>query len=137
MLSAGRASGALALSVCAAAVMAAPAAAAPVKSPRSDEPFEFRCPGGIVAVVPAPGKGHWTPGFIVGTHRVAVPYRFTFAMRAGDEIVTETVSKKARIPAGAITCIATQTFVVDGVTFANTFGVTVALRGKPGASLGG
>ncbi len=137
MLLAGRAVGALALSACAAAVMAAPAAAAPVKSPQSDEPFEFRCPGETVAVVPAPGKGHWTPGFIVGTHRVAVPYRFTFSLRAGDEIVTETVSKKGKIPAGAITCIATQTFIVDGVTFANTFGVTVVVRGKPGANFRG
>src|SRR4028118_1017238 len=97
----GRTVGSLALSAFAATALAAPATAAPVNSPERGEPFAVACPSGDVAVVPAPGNGNWTPGFIVGTHQVFVPYRFTFS-QTGEEPFT--VSKRAQLPRGAITC---------------------------------
>jgi hypothetical protein len=112
-------------------VLAAPAVAAPVNSPKAEQPFTVSCPGGDVAIVPAPGNGDFTPGFIVGTHKLLIPYRFEFTLTAGGQTFTETESKKAPIPANAITCTATGTFTEDGTTFTFTVSVVGVVRGKP------
>jgi hypothetical protein len=111
-------------------VLAAPAVAAPVNSPRSEQ-FTLSCPGGDVAIVPAPGNGIFTPGFIVGTHKLLIPYRFTLTATGGGQIFTKVNAKKAPVPANASTCTSTSTFTEDGVTYTSTFAVTGVVRGKP------
>jgi hypothetical protein len=122
----------LAGSASAAALVAAPAMAAPVKSPQA-ETIQVSCPSGPVAVVPAPGNGNWTPGFIVGTHQLLIPYRFVFTVTdaSGTVIESETDAKSAPIPASAITCTFGETFTEDGQTFTFTGTVTGVVRGKP------
>jgi hypothetical protein len=122
----------LAGSASAGALVAAPAMAAPVNSPQA-ETIQASCPGGNVAIVPAPGNGDWTPGFIVGTHRVVIPYRFVFTVRdaSGAVVESDTQAKSAPIPRGAITCTFAETFTEDGQTFTFTGTVTGVVRGKP------
>ena len=121
--------GALA-SAAATALCAAPAGAAPVHSPQA-EPLTVSCPGGDVVIVPAPGNGAFTPGFIAGTHRLLIPYRFTFTVSGGGQTFTDVEAKKAPIPRDAITCTFSETFVEDGITYTFTGTVTGPVRGKP------
>lgn len=120
--------------LCAGAVLlGAPAAtAAPVKSPQAQEPILVQCPGGELQIVPAPGRGTFTPGFIVGTHRLIIPYQFQFTVTVNGQVVeSETETKgNARIPSGAITCTFRDTFRSgpDIVTFTGT--VVGVIRGK-------
>lgn len=120
---------AVATAAAAVAVAASPAAAAPVNSPRAEE-LIATCPGGDVAIVPAPGNGTFTPGFFVGTRQLLVPYRFTFTFSDGEETITETVSKKAPLPRGAITCTFSETIEEDGQVFTFSGSVVGVVRGK-------
>lgn len=116
----------------AAALFAAPAAvAAPINSPKT-ETFTVTCPGGDVAIVTPPGNGTFTPGFIVGTHQLLIPYRFTFTVTIGGQTFTETEAKKAPLPADNITCTFSETFTENGQTgtFTGTVMAVVGGRGK-------
>ncbi|QIK66657.1 hypothetical protein G7072_10180 [Nocardioides sp. HDW12B] len=115
----------------AASLAAAPASAAPTSSPQV-VPIAATCPGlGEVSIVPPPGGGEWTPGFIAGTGKVLVPYVFTFTFSDGETTETETIAKRGALPAGSITCSFGETFVEDGVTYTFTGTATGPLRGKP------
>ena len=118
------------LAAAAVAVLARPASAAPVNSPRAEE-ILVTCPRGDIGVVSAPGNGDFTPGFIVGTHQVLVPYRFVFTVTGGDRTFTVTEAKKAPLPTNTITCTFTGKSVVDGTSYTFTGTVTAVLRGKP------
>ena len=105
------------------------AQAAPVKSPVT-APLKLTCPQplGKVTIVPPPGMGEWVPGLFVGTHKVLVPYRFIYTFDG----VTETVTKKAPMPAGSMTCTFGGTFVDEnGATVTFSGSATGPLRGKP------
>lgn len=98
---------------------AAPASAAPLHSSNT---FQAMCPSpyGTAQIVGTPGNGHgrFTPGFVVGTHQLGVPY--VVAPLGGP-----TLSKHAPLPAGAVTCtlVAPNGAVIGSVT--------VAVHGKP------
>lgn len=98
---------------------AAPASAAPLHSGNT---FTAVCPApyGTVHVVGTPGngEGRFTPGFVVGTHQLGVPYVVaTFGQ--------PTVAKAGPLPASAITC---TLLAPNGTAFGT---VTVVVRGKP------
>lgn len=120
-----------AIGIVTALLAAAPASAAPTSSPQV-VPIEASCPGlGDVSIVPPPGNGDWTPGFIAGTSKVLVPYVFTFTFSDGETEETETIAKKGPLPAGSVTCSFDETFVEDGVTYSFVGTATGPLRGKP------
>jgi hypothetical protein len=97
----------------------APASAAPL---HSGTVFGADCPGfGTVQVVGTPGNGHgrFTPGFVVGTHQLGVPYVLEFPGQPVE-------AKKAPLPADAVRC---AILGPDGTTVVGY--VTVAVHGKP------
>ena len=106
--------------------------AAPVNAPKA-EPLTVKCDNGLgtFTIVPAPGNGEWTPGFLVGTRKVLVPYRFTFTFSDGTTTETESTLKKAPLPANSVTCSFGDSFTEDGVTYTFTGTATGPLRGKP------
>ena len=108
------------------------ASAAPVSSPRA-ETFEIDCGTlGTFLIAPPPGNGEWTPGLFVGNHKVLVPYRFTYTFQVGDEApMSETISKKAPMPARSVTCSFGDSFEEAGVVFTFAGTATGPLRGKP------
>lgn len=118
----------------ASATLVAPtASAAPSSSPQT-VPIESSCPAlgeGTFTIAPPPGNGDWTPGFIVGTDQVLVPYVFTFTFSDGTTTETETTAKKGPLPAGSVTCTFGETFVEDGVTYTFVGTATGPLRGRP------
>jgi hypothetical protein len=97
---------------------AAPASAAPL---HSGDRFVAACPapyGTVPAVgTPGNGQGRFTPGFVVGTHQVGVPYAVTTP--------NGSFAKAAPLPADAVVCTLLTT---DGVPFGT---VTVVVHGKP------
>ena len=114
------------------AVGATPALAAPVNSPKTEE-FPVTCPSGPVVVVAPPGNGDFTPGFLVGTHQVFIPYRFVFLATdaSGNVLEQGTDEKRAPIPSGAITCTFGGTFTEGDITITFTGSATGVIRGKP------
>jgi hypothetical protein len=115
------------------AAVGAPAFAAPVNAPNT-ESFPVNCPalGGSVVILVPPGNGNFSPGFIVGTHQVVVPYKFVFTLSSGGTVLhTETIAKKAPLPAGAFVCTFSGSETQDGVTTTFSGVVTAVLRGKP------
>jgi hypothetical protein len=95
----------------------APASAAPLQSPNT---FGADCPGfGVIQVVGTPSNGHFTPGFVVGTHALGVPYVLEFAGQPVE-------AKPAPVPADAVRC---AILAPDGTTVVGY--VTVAVHGKP------
>jgi hypothetical protein len=112
--------GAAGLALTAAGLLsAAPASAAPLHSGNT---FGAMCPSpyGTIQVVGTPGngQGRFTPGFVVGTHLLGVPYSVT-------TLGGPTLSKAGPVPKGAITC---ALLGPDGSVVGS---VTVAVRGKP------
>jgi hypothetical protein len=100
-------------------VAATPTQGAPLGSSNT---FGAICPSpyGTVQIVGTPGNGQcrFTPGFVLGTHQLGVPY----AVAINGE---PAVQKAGPVPAGAVTC----TLVApDGTAFGT---VTVVVRGKP------
>jgi hypothetical protein len=117
------------------AFIAMPAQAAPVNSPRISGTLFANCSGvGVVEVVSPPANDHanFTPGFVVGTHTVAVPYVFDFVISTGGTVVQHEHAAKAAIPKNAVRCtVDLGTFTVGGITYTGTGYVIVAVHGKP------
>ena len=114
--------------LCAAAV---PAWAAPFNAPGT-EPLTLTCPGDVpTMIVSPPGNGSYTPGFLVDTHQLLIPYSFSFTITSGDESESFAQAKKAPVPSDAFTCTINESGVEDGVPFSFTGSVVVTLRGKP------
>jgi len=115
-----------------AALVATPGLAAPVNAP-GVAPITATCPGGDVAIVPPPGHGQWTPGFLEGTHQLLIPYQFAFEVTDSSGAVVDsfTDTKGASIPEGAITCTFSNTVTQDGQTFTVNGQVVAVVRGKP------
>jgi hypothetical protein len=115
-----------------AALVATPGMAAPVNAP-GVAPITATCPGGDVVILPPPGHGQWTPGFLEGTHQLLIPYQFAFEVTDSSGAVVDsfTDTKGAPIPKGAITCTTSDTFTEDGETFTVDGQVVAVVRGKP------
>ena len=115
-----------------AALVATPGMAAPVNAP-GVAPITATCPGGDVAILPPPGHGQWTPGFLEGTHQLLIPYQFAFEVTDSSGAVVDsfTDTKGASIPEGAITCTFSNTVTQDGQTFTVNGQVVAVVRGKP------
>jgi hypothetical protein len=101
------------LGACAATVLVAPAAQAdPSNSPQA-ETLSVVCDGTPVTVTVV-GNGDFTPALMEDGRGVFIPYQFEFTS-AGE---TQTLTKKAPLPADYTTCTATIddfTLVVKGV----------------------
>jgi hypothetical protein len=106
--------------------------AAPVNAPGVVS-IPATCPGGEVVIVPPPGGGQWTPGFLEGTHQLLIPYQFEFVVTDSSGTVVDSFAetKGAPIPEGAITCTFSDTVTEDGETFTVTGEVVAVVRGKP------
>ena len=115
-----------------AALGATPGMAAPVNAP-GVAPIPATCPGGDVVIVPPPGGGDWTPGFLENTHQLLIPYQFAFVITDSSGAVVDsfTQTKGASIPEGAITCTFSNTVTQDGETFTVNGQVVGVVRGKP------
>jgi|SRR5215212_3075130 len=114
-----------------AALVATPGMAAPVNAP-GVAPITATCPGGDVVILPPPGHGQWTPGFLEGTHQLLIPYQFAFEVTDSSGAVDSfTDTKGASIPEGAITCTFADTVTEDGQTFTVNGQVVAVVRGKP------
>lgn len=94
----------------AATLAAAPAALA---APSTGGTYTLGCTNGATYTVTTiagsnadQSRDDFTPGFIVGTHQVIVPYQFTFTATntATGETQSFTSAKHAPIPAGAVDC---------------------------------
>jgi hypothetical protein len=115
-----------------AALGATPGMAAPVNAP-GVQSIPATCPSGEVVIVPPPGGGQWTPGFLEGTHQLLIPYQFVFVVTdsSGAVVESSTETKGASVPAGAITCTFSETFTEGGETFTVDGQVLAVVRGKP------
>lgn len=119
------------------ALLGTPAAiAAPVAnhSPHSGGVFVVMCPFGDVSIVSPPNEADFTPGFDVDSHRLAIPYRFTFTATdaSGTVVFDEALAKKAPLPPDAVTCTFGNQFTDESgqvLTFQAT--VVLVVRGKP------
>ena len=80
-----------------AALGATPGMAAPINAPGVVS-IPATCPDGEVVIVPPPGGGQWTPGFLEGTHQLLIPYQFEFVVTdsSGKEVDSFTETKGAR-----------------------------------------
>lgn len=114
---------------------AVPALAAPINShaPRAGDVFPLDCGSlGLVDVVAPPNDANFTPGFIVGTHQLVLPYSFVFTVTSGGQTFTDTMAKKARVPANAVTCTFEGGFNdPDGTSGSFSVVVVGVLRGAP------
>lgn len=107
---------------------AAPASAAPVdnRSPHAGDVLTLDCSDGQQLVIVAPpNDSDFTPGFVVGTHRVVVPYAFTFTTTFDGVTETGTMVKRAPVPAGALTCTFGDTFTDPDTGKTGSFRVIV------------
>lgn len=95
-------------------------------APKNGLTFDVTCPGlGSFQVATPPGNGPLTPAF--GPDRVFIPYRVTGTATVDGQVVEQFDDiKPAPVPASAITCTFTTTFVDQGstVTIAGTALVT-------------
>ena len=118
-----------------ATAVAAPAHAAPVNSPQISGPLFGYCSGvGEVEIVspPASDQAQFTPGFIVGTHAVAVPYAFDFVLTANGNVIDEQFTSKQAVPKNAQVCSLEFGSFTDGdTTYTYSGRVLVAIHGKP------
>lgn len=113
---------------------ALPAQAAPINSPRVTGTLSGYCTGyGPVSIVSPPANGQFTPGFIVGTHAVAVPYSFDFVLSANGQVIDEQLVSKKAVPKDAQLCTITLGSFTDdqGVTYTYTGDVVVEIHGQP------
>lgn len=115
--------------IAAAALATSPATAAPVHWPRFQQ-VTLTCPGRTAAVV-TPGNGHFTPGFVIGTGQLLIPYRFVYTITGGGGSFTVTRAKQAPPPSDAVNCTFEQSFTQDGTSYTVTAIVTAEIRGKP------
>jgi hypothetical protein len=118
-----------AMVVAAAALVAAPAFAAPVHWPKFQQ-VTLTCPGRTAAVV-TPGNGHFTPGFVVGTGQLLIPYRFVYTITGGGGTFTVTREKQAPLPSDAVACTFDQNITQDGTAYTVAAVVTAEIRGRP------
>jgi len=114
------AAGIAALLAAAGLLAGAPASAAPLHSPNT---FAAVCdaPYGAIQVVGTPGngRGRFTPGFVVGTHLLGVPYSVEFFGQPPEV-------KSGPAPKDPVVC---TILAPDGVTPVGT--VVVAVHGNP------
>ena len=122
----------------AAVALMAPAAQA---APKSGDLFlDLACGGEVgtiqVAFTPTPdnetanehAKNYWTPGFVVGTHDVFIPYDVDVTFSFGTESFHFTQSKPAPIHGTSITCDVSVTPGTAPEDFTVTGTVTGVIR---------
>jgi hypothetical protein len=113
----------------AAALVAPPAFAAPVHWPNFQQ-VSLTCPGRTAAVI-TPGNGDFTPGFVLGTGQLLIPYRFVYTITGGGETFTVTRAKKAPAPSDAVACTFGESITQGGTAYTVDAIVTAEIRGKP------
>ncbi len=128
MLNARHLAAAAAAGTVAVALVAAPAQAAP----KGPDTITLICGGdvGTIQITTNSGHGAFTPGFIVGTHQVFIPYRLHIVGRFDGQVVFRAnESKHAPINATATSCRVRAAFHQNGHTFTLRGTVTGVIRG--------